>query len=347
MVLAAAGFFLVVLVALAVVLDVGWWLHDKRDAQNDVDAVVLAGAQGLPDEGIATNVAETWGARNGATGGELVCCEFEDLSGDGGADLIRARVEREPGSLAGNLLDVGIVTITAEAAAAKQRAVASCVPPWAVLGDPGLGPDLYWGLDLEELYIFHQSEFDTPGNFGALRLYGNGLNEYREALLDACGTSGAGCAGGEPIEPGETLDCETQPGAGGINTCDPLSERYGGDCHGLAPGDGCDAATYAIAADLAETGTCSDRKMPVPIIDAWPPGGASAPVQILGLATFYIAGWDRTPPYGDEDIDGDTVSDDAMVWGYFLQDQPISEAWNIDWGYSDDPFAPIRVLLVE
>jgi hypothetical protein len=345
---AAAGLLFLFLLIAAVAVQVGMWLHAKRDAQNDVDACVLAGAQELPDEGIASAVAEAWGIRNGTTDGELVCCEFEDLTGDGSADLIRARVERQPESVAGNLLDVGIVTVTAKAAAAKMRAVASCVPPWAVLGDPAQGPPGgYWGLDPQELYIFHQSEFTTPGNFGALRLYGQGTQDYKDAILNACGTSGKGCAGGEPIESGETLQCGTEPGNGGKNTCDPLADRYGGDCQGHPPGDGCDAATYAVAVGLAETGTCSDRKVPVPIIDAWPPQGASAPIQILGTATFYIAGWDRKGPWGDVDVDGDTVEDDAMVWGYFLQNEPITEAWNIQWGYSDDPFAPTMVLLVE
>jgi len=345
---AAAGMVFLFLLVAAVVLNVGWWLRDKRDAQNDVDAAVLAGAQELSDESAASAMAEAWGAKNGATAGELVCCEFEDLSGDGAADLIRARVEREPGLLGGNLLDIGTVTVTASAAAGKQRAVASCVMPWAILGDPTAPPpDGFWGLGPGDLYIFHQSEFMTPGNFGSLRLYGQGTQDYKDAILNACGTSGGGCAQGEPIEPGEFLECETEPGSGGINTCDPLAERYGGDCHGLAPDDGCDAATYLQAVDLAETATCWDRKVPVPIIGAWPLQGASTPIDILGVATFYIAGWDRNPPWGDEDVNGDTVEDDAMVWGYFLQNEPVSEAWNITWGYSDDPFAPTRVLLVE
>jgi hypothetical protein len=67
----------------------------------------------------------------------------------------------------------------------------------------------------------------------------------------------------------------------------------------------------------------------------------------LGIATFYIASWDRKSPYGNVDVDGDTIVDDAMVWGYFLENVPVIPAWNIVWGYSDDPFAPISILLVE
>jgi len=339
---AAVGLLFLFLLIAAVAIEVGMWLHAKRDAQNDVDASVLAGAQELPDEAVASAMAEAWGARNGTTDGELVCCEFEDLSGDGAADLIRARVERQPESVTGNLLDVGIVTVTARAAAAKQRAIAGCVVPWAVVGDQDLGAAGDWGLPVAQFVGFHASEFHTPGNFGALRLYGNGIDDYRAAIATPCGDAdGSGCAQGEPVPVNETLECEVEPGGGGQNTHIALSERdenYGQD-------SSCDVTTYAEAVNQAGTDCGKSRAILIPIIDAWPPQGASAPIDILGIATFYVAGWDRSGPWGDEDMDGDTVDD--MVWGYFLEDQDVIEAWNIQWGYSDDPFAPTRVLLVE
>jgi hypothetical protein len=338
---AAAGMVFLFLLVAAVVLNVGWWLRDKRDAQNDVDAAVLAGAQELSDESAASAMAEAWAAKNGATAGELVCCEFEDLSGDGAADLIRARVEREPGLLAGNLLDVGIVTVTASAAAAKQRAVAACVIPWAVVGDETLGAEEYWGLEVEQLVGFHTSEFTTPGNFGALRLYGSGAADYKAAITTPCGSAnGGGCADGEPVPVNETLECDVENGGMGQNTPDALTDRdslYGQD-------SSCDVATYAEAVEAAGNECASSRAVLIPIIDGFPPQGHGA-IDILGIATFYIAGWDRSGPWGDVDMDGDTLDD--MVWGYFLQDQDVVEAWNIQWGYSDDPFAPTRVLLTE
>ena len=344
MVLAAVGLSLVVLLALAVVLDVGWWLRTKRDAQNDVDASVLAGARELPDEATARAMADAWAARNGATAGELICCEFEDLNGDGAADLIRARVEREPGSLSGSLLDIGPVTVAAKAAAAKQQVVAACVIPWAVVGDEALGAAGFWGLELEQLAGFHTSEFTTPGNFGALALYGNGAVAYKDAIITPCGDADSVCDQlGDPAVPvGETLECDVQTGSMGQNTHDALTKRdenYGGGIH-------CDAATYDQAVQLVETSPeCAEaRAVLIPIIDAFPSEGHDA-INILGIATFYVAGWDRQGPWGDVDMDGDTIDD--MVWGYFVQDVGVIEAWNVEWGYSDDPFAPTRVLLVE
>jgi len=341
MVAAAALLFLFLIIA-AVAIEVGMWLHAKRDAQNDVDASVLAGAQELPDEAAASAMAEAWGARNGTTDGELICCEFEDFSGDGAADLIRARVERQPESVTGNLLDVGIVTVTARAAAGKQRAIAGCVVPWAVVGDQDLGAAGDWGLPVAQFVGFHTAEFLTPGNFGALSLYGNGAVAYRDAIITPCGGADSVCNQvGDPAVPVDgTLDCDVETGGMGQNTHQALTERdivYGQD-------SSCDVTTYDDAVALAGTAACENRSVLIPIIDAFPTHGHGA-IDILGIATFYIAGWDRQGPWGDEDVDADTVAD--MVWGYFLQDQDVIAAWNIQWGYSDDPFAPTRILLVE
>ena len=347
----AVGLVALFLVIAAVVLDIGWWLHDKRDAQNDVDASVLAGAQDLPDEGAAELAAETWAADNGAGDDLTTPCGFVDMTGDGEADLIRCTVKRDPGSLHKGLLDILPFNISASAAAARMRAVETCVVPWGVLGDVNDPPaaDGTWGIEPGTLYFFHSSDPSTPGNFGALRLYGQGTPGYEDAIKNACGTDPKfGCANGEPLDPGETLACSSEPGGMGINTCDPLAVRYGGDCKGNAGDAGdCDVATYDYAVEKAKTGACIARAVPIPIIDAWPPQGTSADIQILGIATFYIAGWDRVAPWGDEDVDSDGVSDDAMVWGYFLPKGTILEAWRIKWGYTDDPFAPIKILLVE
>ena len=353
----AAGLLLLFLVIAAVVMDLGWWLHDKRDAQNDVDAAALAGAQDLPDEGLASAAAGAWAADNNVdlAAGDLQCCEFEDHTGDGLADLIRATVEREPGSLEKGLVDIGIVTIRARAAAAKMRAVAACVTPWAVIGDPADGPlqGGHWGLESCEEnpacapYVFHMSDFTTPGNFGALALYGNGAIDYKEAIITPCGTGTEGaCDLPDPQVPvGETLECEAKTGNMGQNTNDALTQRdanYGA-------GAFCDVTTYDEALGMIQSSaTCAAaRAVLIPIIIQWPPQGKSGPVEILGIATFYIISWDRQPPYGNVDVDGDTTEDDAMVWGYFMENVPVIPAWNIVWGYSDDPFAPIIISLVE
>lgn len=351
----AAGLLGLFLAIAVVVLDIGYWLHDKRDAQNDVDAAVLAGAQELPDEGAAQLAAEQWAAANKAGDDLITPCELVDMTGNAEADLIRCTVERERRSLENGLLAIDFVTIRAKAAAAKMKAVAACVTPWAVTGDPNDGPlqGGHWGLiSCEEdpackPYIFHTSDFVTPGNFGALALYGNGATDYKEAIEAPCGSGTEGaCDSPDPeVCVGCTLECEVKTGNLGQNTDDALTQR---DAN-FGAGPFCDVTTYNEAWWLIQSSTtcAAARAVLIPIIVEWPPQGHSGPVQILGLATFYIASWDREPPYGNVDVDGDTIQDDAMVWGYFVEDVPVIPAWDIQWGYSDDPFAPIMISLVE
>lgn len=192
-----------------------------------------------------------------------------------------------------------------------------CVMPWAVDGDETLGPEDYWGLEPTELYAFRTFDFATPGTFGALALYGNGAKDYKEAITFPCagGVRGA-CDQSDPrVWVGETLVCAMKTGSLGQMTDDALTARYGN-------GTECDALTYDEALTLAGRELCQDRAVFIPIIDAFPPLGGHGLIEILGIATFYIAGWDRYPPYGSGDMNGDTVPDDAMVWGYFLFNQP-------------------------
>ena len=206
-----------------------------------------------------------------------------------------------------------------------------CVMPWVADGNERLSPEDYWGLDPTELYAVPASGIATAGTLGILPLYGPGAVDYRDAITTPCagGDRGA-CDQPDPhVWVGETLTCGPMTGSVGNITARALEARYG-------EGIDCDALTYDEASTLAGTELCQDRAVFIAIIDAFPPPGSSGFMEILGIETFYIAGWDRYPPYGSEDINGDTVPDDAMVWGYFLFNQPpdcssavpsITEIW--------------------
>ena len=209
-----------------------------------------------------------------------------------------------------------------------------CVVPWVADGDETLGPEDYWGLDPTELYAVPVSDFAPAGTLGTLRtlaLYGPGAVHYRDAITTPCagGDRGA-CDQPDPhVWVGEILTCDSFTGSLGNVTGHALEARYG-------QGTDCDALTYDEASTLAGTELCQDRAVFIAIINGFPPPGGSGLMEILGIETFYIAGWDRHPPYGNEDINGDTVPDFAMVWGYFLFNQPpdcslaapsITEIW--------------------
>ena len=200
-------------------------------------------------------------------------------------------------------------------AVSSSAADGVCVMPWVADGDETLGPEDYWGLDRTELYAVPMSYFAPEGIFRTLPLYGKGAAAYVETITTPCAEPHASaCASGSLVWVGETFECGPITGSIGAITDKALTVRYG-------EGTDCDALTYDEASILAATEPCQDRAVFIAIIDAFPPLGSSGFMEILGIETFYIAGWDRYPPYGNEDINGDTVPDNAMVWGYFLFNQ--------------------------
>ena len=98
------------------------------------------------------------------------------------------------------------------------------------------------------------------------------------------------------------------------------------------------------------------------------PDQGNEDVLVLGIATFSIVKWDRSPPVGNAiagAIDGTGQVTEAcgeatsqgpvdptvnfechMVWGYFMKDaQPPTSLLSIS--DTDNPFAPNMVAMVE
>jgi len=328
----------------AMAIDVGIFLHQRRDLQNDSDAAALAGAAYLPDADLATQKAQEWVAKNFDDGDEvvknIVVSSYREPN-----DRITVDVEQEVSFVFGSALGLTSDTMGASATAGRVPVNATCIAPWAIQGivnDPGVD----YGLDAEGLFVFHLSsgDWNTPGNFGALAVYGGGTSSYREAVEGNCGEVIA-CDSDSPYVPeGETLDCDSETGALGANTDAALTTRYPpatwATCDVQVEGGG-----YAEAVEKATWDECKDRAVGMAIINAFPPQGQSAPVEIWGLATFYIAGWDRWPPRGNGDQDGDPA--DGMVWGYLIPATSLP-AWSVQWGWdSANPFAPLVIVLVK
>lgn len=361
----AVGVMALALGAIMISVDVGWWLRDKRDAQNDADAIALAAAQELPDTLAAELSGDDWAVANGidplnemgkpdcldgqlagqaGSEGQRYC--FIDQNSDGDADKVRVKVSRGSNSFIAEALGVGTPTLNPPAAAAKLYGVASCILPWGIIAENSDAEDFY-GLDPTALYVFQDTEENTPGNYGAISIYGKGADVYKAVI-----ESTTGCPDPKPsacvdedvtVGEGETLDdCASKPGTLGRTTANSLDVRYAGS----APYEACHAESYSEAATLANTAECGDRGIPLGIIDAFPPTGSSADISIYGIAIFYIAGWDRTPPWGDGGPDAGDPST-GYVWGYLLTDIPVTPAWQIEWDVSENPFAPVGFFLVE
>ncbi|MBM3926540.1 MAG: hypothetical protein FJ320_11290 [SAR202 cluster bacterium] len=373
-------------------LDAGMWYFDHSRAQNQVDAAALAAAQHLPapgnDTSAATAAADQWLARNNSSADERACLDYSDRNGDGFYDTVRVCVRRQSKGLFASMSGVDFAWVSADATAGRVSVDGSSVMPWGiappdptcdsagevcqnddnadgVMEDCGLYPPAApgeqmcpWGLDNDKLYPFMVSDHISPGNFGALRVCGNGASSYRDCI------SGAEASG--LYREGDLVMVGTKPGSMGANTHHALSDRYadeGADgvyeCDVEATPDymtGLDPDGKAEAVAMFVDGQgCSRRLVVVLIIDHFPKG-ASEDVVVLGVATFGIAKWDRDPPWGN-DSGGTSASacgeagtqsyDCGMVWGYLIGGvTPPDFLLEIGDG-SRNPFAPSMEALLE
>ena len=344
------GVLIMSLGVIMISVDVAWWLRDKRDAQNDTDAIAHAAAQELPDRLSAELIGDDWAIANGVdpfnemaqpacTDGQLAgslnadgffrYCFIDLEPQDGLDDKVRVKVSRPSNSFIADAVGVDSPTLNPSAAAAKIRAFGACILPWAIDAHPDyedtgeyanvwgvLGPD----VNPEQLFVFQLSpgggfagDDSAPGNFGALGIYGANDRDYTDSIENECGSQGQSACDSDSqvVVPGDTLDCDIQTGNLGNTTNKALRVRA--LSHGeVEPFTDCDVSTYAEAADNAQTASCLARQVVLAIIKDFPDSGSDV-IDLYGIANFYIAGWDRCPPLNDGNCYG-PVPDEGIVW---------------------------------
>jgi hypothetical protein len=378
----AVGVLIMSLGVIMISVDVGWWLRDKRDAQNDADAIALAAVQeiGAPAlRPLAVAAGLDWADFNGVDPSELGTpdCDpslgeelesnfcFIDKNSDGTDDMVRVKVSRPSTSFIADAFGVGSPTLNPQAAAAKIRAYGACVLPWAIDAHPDFeDPEAYgdvWGVlgdppDTEQLFVFQLSpgggfagDDTAPGNFGALGVYGANASAYRDTIENECGSQGENACNSDsqvvsPDNP--TLDCDIQTGNLGGNTNTALTNRAIRFSE-VFPYTACDASSYSDA--LVKADSCQGRLVVLAVIKDFPTSGSEV-IEIYGIVNFYIAGWDRCPPYGDSDDCGRLKpAESGIAWGYLLLEElGGTPAWQFDFSQtSNNPFAPVIVALVE
>jgi Flp pilus assembly protein TadG len=361
----AAVFTAIVLGTTALAIDLGVFLSHARDAQNAADAVALAAAQELRDGGdqqAAIAAAQEWAAKNGVDLSDLDCCVFEDLrpigDPDGKLDTVTAQVQSTSDTIFARTLDIAQMSLSRDATAQVAHARGAPVCPWAILGDEtDTDPDDgdYYGIVPGQVYALKVAVgLQDEGNFRALDLGQQGASGYIELIENGCDSDEVGVWG-----EGDEILTDSKPGDMGNPTRQALNEYYSyefadgtsdelgyGWCDvefeldeedptvGQVTGsydpypqnsrDGCERNPF--------TGDMG-RVVTIPVIDHLP-NGASEPVTILGLSSLYIASWDREGPPSQ-----------TQVYGIFLDEADITPEHLV--GVSDNPLAPLRILLIK
>lgn len=390
----AWGFLLgiiVIFMFFAVAFDAGLWVFDHRTAQNQAESAALAAAQELPasDTTEARAKAEQWLARNGVDPTTEGCSPdwitFTDVTGEGEYDQARVCLSRSSSAVFAALSQVTDAEVSASATALIGRTSVAQVMPWAVVPpdpdcdtgetceydengdgdftDPGECRDDFddcpWGINPDNLFAFKSG---GGGNTGIIDACGNGANGYKACI------SGENASGF--FEEGTEVVVGLQGGNLGANTNSALTDRYdeeadlgGWICDVAATPDpltGYDPDGRAEAYQRFDTAPperfCRERLVLVPIIASMPPqGGGSASLEVLGVATFGIASWNRSnnkDAYGTTADECSISTDDSgfgcgMVWGYLMENLQPPDVLLQRITNSDNPFAPLLIALVE
>lgn len=211
----------------ALAIDVGLFLEERRDNQNDADAMALAGVQYLPDfPALAVNAARDWGVKNGVAAGDIE--EIEVQSKHVANDSIHVELETEFGWIFGRVLGKTSSGVPARATAlVGSLGGTNQLMPWALLvgdtdcltpdGDPIFGATCSVKVGADCCHI--------TGWYGALDYdgTGGGSAEYESNIVDNT-TSSYYCISGD-TDPG----CVTASGV-----IDPLTgNKVGGTDQGI------------------------------------------------------------------------------------------------------------------
>jgi hypothetical protein len=387
-----AGGIVAILGLVALTTDIGIFLHDIRDAQNDADAAALAGAQAFmlkpPDGAAAIQLAEEWAANNGADGqvvwnGDGACAKtpsgttvpwgVSDSNADGEPDTICLAIERSTPSVFARVLGISSFALERRAAARAVNADHGAACPWALESTEPSDTDgsdgTYLGVEMGKIYAVKVGAGQSGwGNFGILRLYpescgpGGGTACYTELVESGCDANSFNV-----FTQGDTILTSTEPGNVGNPTMNALEAYYNYELNdGISDGEGfgwCDVpmnwdaetelgvpSGYDPAVPPGPREGCatdahngrSGRYILIPIVDGFPPSG-SGNIKILALATVYVTGWGEWNS-GSGTYNRHAPPGHANLYVEFVEQAPLKPKDLM--GVSDNPLAPLRIMLI-
>jgi len=262
----------------AMAIDVGMILHERRVLQNAADAAALAGALELPDSAaLAGDQAQEWAKSNGidlASGDEL------DITISPDNTSVTVEVRRETSFIFGRVLGLVSTEVHADATARVGSPLAlSGILPFGVL-------ESAINYDGTPTVIKYDASNPSTGNFGPIRVDGSGSAVLEESIM--YGTQTGVCAQSQPACQDPTVPTQTgntiSAARNGFNyrfnntsaDCDEFTDVL------IPRGDG----TYNVDPSCHPFASDSLLLVLIPVIDDFPNG--SQPVTIKYFTAMFL-----------------------------------------------------------
>ena len=264
----------------AMTIDVGLILHQRRVLQNTADAAALAGAMELPESpGLAYDKAQQWAELNGI---DVSSGDQMEITVNTADNTVSVRVERETSFIFGRVLGLVSTGVHADATARVGSPLSlSGVLPFGVLESAinyGTSPTT----------IKYDASNPSNGNFGPLRIDGSGASVLEQSIK--YGTQTGVCAQSQPACQDPTVPTQTgntiSAARDGFNyrlnntssACDEFSEV-------LIP-DGSGSYRINGSCNPFLGSTESLRLVLVPVIDSFPNG--TKPVTLKYFTALFL-----------------------------------------------------------
>lgn len=336
----AAGLLPVLLGMTGLAVDVGSYMSERRQLQNAADSIALAGAQELPDEDAARDIAEQWAANNDVAIDDVTI----EIDTSGSIPEVAVRITRPHRFAFMRVLGIDQRDVGARATAVKVSfGGGSGIVPWSVTQatvDASPNGDI--------IVMKYDATGANIGNFGAIRIDGSGSSTYEDSATfgsstTACAVSAAQCVKGSCPGSYPEVCAETSPSCDGpectpetgnmigatrdavdyrldytcdasnpcgAQSCDTFEDAFGTpDSNGkynLNPN--CNPWTDGPGKCTSATDYCSRRVIIIPVVDTFGTG-ASDPAEIQRFALVFLEGYE----------DGKCQGDSCEIKGRFVQ----------------------------
>ncbi len=265
----------------AMSVDVGLILHERRSLQNAADAAALAGAIELPEsQTLAGSKAQEWAENNGI---DLGAGDEITITVDPVTNAVDVEVTREASFIFGRALGLTTVDVHASATAriGSPSSLAGLVP-FGVLEDQVK-------FDGTLTTLKYDASDPTKGNFGPVKIDGDGARVHRDGVM--YGSTSSLCGASQPSCVDPSANTQTGNMVGPTRTgvkyrfnqttsdCDDFDEVL------IPRGDG----SYNVngACNPWAEGSTSQLLVLVPVIDKFP-AGTSTSVTVLKFAAFFL-----------------------------------------------------------
>ena len=290
----------------ATAVDLGAFMADRRDLQNAADAVALAASLDLPDEDAAIAGAQQWAVNNGIDTDSMTVTIIPQNLPDEPNPKVRVELERDHTFVVAPLIGISSADVKASATAVRTSpGGVGGLMPWSVKDSVQNA-----AVPNQSLVLKYDANDVETGNFGALRIDGNGASVYRDTIEFGsetwlCASGVSGCPYPSQVQ--------TEPG----NMTGPT--RTGTDYRMEHTTDACDSWLDVVTVANGKTGLkpecnpfveggnpASLRVIIVPVINSLCNGNCT--VTVLEFALFFLEG------YGPEGCTGN----DCEIRGRFI-----------------------------